>query len=360
MSVHAREIAGSVALEVEHRQGGPAGGPTLRVCEEGRQRLRFDCFARGAHWHLDPEGRDEVTRLPAAVDAIDWTLDQLRLDLTGFLARAGARAELPDAGELRPVLDRVEAAMRNPPADFDSLDLDQLRQRRGEKWQNYPEDVLPLWVADMDFMPAEPIRRRLQRALDVGELGYPVHPAPTPLPEVFATRMRRLFDWSVDPRRVELLTEVVQGMYVALETFTEPGDGVIVQTPIYAPFLSCVNSMKRRLLENPLLGAADGYAVDLDGLRSLAPKARAILLCNPHNPTGRVFSRKELLEIAAIAEEHDLLVVSDEIHMELVYPDHRHIPFATLSPLSWIASRYSSAAGKVHPRKTWPEGPPST
>jgi cystathionine beta-lyase len=184
----------------------------------------------------------------------------------------------------------------------------------------------------MDFPVAEPIRRRLQRALDVGDTGYPLHPAPTRLPALFAERAERRYGWRVEPRRVELLSEVVQGMYVAISQFTEPGEGVIVQTPIYAPFLGAVRGLGRTLRENPLRAVSGGYEVDLEGLREQAAHARMLLLCNPHNPSGRVLRREELEGIAKIALEHELVIVSDEIHADLVYRGHRHVPIASLSP----------------------------
>ena len=325
------ETLGPVRLEVEHRSPGPAGGPTLRVrrAADGHELLRFDCFAYQAHWHLDPDGRDELTPIPFAVESLEWTLAELRRDLAGYLAKAGLTHALPEPGA---ALDRVEVALRNPPPRLEHLSEAVLRQRTGEKWQEHPADVLALWVADMDYPVAEPIRRRLQRALDVGDTGYPLHPRPTSLPALFAERAARRYGWRVEPRRVELISEVVQGMYVAITQFTAPGDGVIVQTPIYPPFLSAVKNLGRTLRANPLRETAEGYALDLDGLRAQAAQARMLLLCNPHNPTGRVFRREELEAIARIAIEHDLVVVADEIHADLVYRGGRHIPFASLSP----------------------------
>lgn len=216
-------------------------------------------------------------------------------------------------------------------ARFDDLTEQLLRRRSGEKWRTYPDDVLALWVADMDFVQAEVIRARLAECLEIGDLGYPMHPAPTGLPEAFAERAAARWGWQVAPRRVELLTEVVQGMHVALEQFSSGGDGVIVQTPIYPPFMGSVATMQRRLLANPLLPGEGGYQIDLDGLAAQAQDARILLLCNPHNPTGRVFRREELEAVAEIAIHHDLLVVSDEIHSDLIYPGFEHIPFASLS-----------------------------
>jgi cystathionine beta-lyase len=205
------------------------------------------------------------------------------------------------------------------------------RTSRGEKWTVYG-DALPLWVADMDFAVAEPIRRVLQRAIDASDLGYPIHPLPTDLPELFAARMRERFGWAVEPRRVEVLTDVVQGMNVALLQLSAPGDGAVVQTPIYSPFLRSVEETGRRLAENPLALGPRGYEVDLDGLRRAAAGARILLLCHPHNPSGRCFRRAELEAIAEVALAHDLSVVSDEIHADLVLSGERFVPFASLGP----------------------------
>jgi cystathionine beta-lyase len=217
--------------------------------------------------------------------------------------------------------------------DLDDLDRALLRGRVSEKWNTYPKNVLPAWVAEMDFPLAEPIHDVLAHALSFGDLGYPIAPRDTGLPEVFAERMQSRFGWNVEPRRVEILTDVVQGMYVALEVFSEPGEGVVVQTPIYTPFLDSVSEMKRKLVENRLVPDSHGWQIDFDALaRDIGPDTRIVLLCNPHNPSGRVFTREELGRLAALACEHDLVVVSDEIHGDLVFDGRPHIPFASLSP----------------------------
>jgi cystathionine beta-lyase len=322
--------AGPLELGIRHREPPPTGGPSLYVRAGGAELLRFDAVARDGHVHIDPKGRDERVSLGLEVETLEWTLAELRRDLPGWLARAGFRGAVPEA-ELARALDALEPALRNPPPEFDALREPVLRARSGEKWHEFAPDVQALWVADMDFEVAEPIRRRLQRALDVGDLGYPIHPAPTPLPGLFAERMQRLFGWTVDPGLVELTTDVMQAMYVAIQQLTDPGDGLIVQTPIYPPFLGAVRELKRELLENPLREGEGGYHVDVEDLRAKAAGARMILICNPHNPTGRVFRREELVAIAEVALEHDLWIVSDEIHEELVYPGARHVPIASLS-----------------------------
>jgi cystathionine beta-lyase len=218
---------------------------------------------------------------------------------------------------------------------FDSLSEADLRRRRGVKWTQYPADVLPMWIADQDFPPAPPIQRVLDEMVRLGDLGYPVRPWLNPLPALFVERQRKRHRWSPDPTRVRVLTDVLQALEAALMLHGSPGDGVIVQTPIYPPFLEAVRTTRRELIENRMIAPARGAAncrweIDLDGFRAAAKRARVFLLCNPHNPTGRVFGRAELETMAAIAVEHDLVVFADEIHQDLLFPGHTHVPFASL------------------------------
>jgi cystathionine beta-lyase len=331
------EIAlGGIRFVVEHRNPGPGGGPTLRVYDAelgGLERLRFDCFQQSGHWHLDPAGADTVTLFDAGLESIGWTLDTLRRDFSGLAARANLPAPRVAPEALAAVLDRIERDLRNPPLDLDAVRPADKRPSRGEKWSLYPEDVLPLWVADMDFPVAEPIRRSLRRSVERSDLGYPIHPAPTDIQEITAARMRTRFGWRIEPGHVEVLCDVVQGLAVSLLQFAEAGEGAIVQTPIYPPFLGNVRSTGRRLVEAPLAYGAGGYEVDLDALAaSIDAGTRLLLLCNPHNPTGRVFRRSELEGMAELALRHDLVVVADEIHGDLVFTGHTHVPFASLSP----------------------------
>jgi cystathionine beta-lyase len=208
---------------------------------------------------------------------------------------------------------------------FDSLTEADLRRRRGVKWTQYPPEVLPVWIADQDFAPAPPIQRVLDEMVRVGDLGYPVRPWLNPLPALFAERQRTRHGWAPDPARVRVLTDVLQAMEAALLLHGSPGDGVIVQTPIYPPFLEAVRTTRRELIENRMIAPPRGVAnrrweIDLDGFRAAAKRARVFLLCNPHNPTGRVFGRDELEAMAQIAIEHDLVVFADEIHQDLLFP----------------------------------------
>lgn len=209
-----------------------------------------------------------------------------------------------------------------------------LRARGGTKWTKHDEDVLAAWVADMDFPVAEPIRRTLIAAVERSALGYA--PA-TQQEELFAACARwleRRYGWATNPIQYAILCDVVQGIHTALHTLTEPGDGVIVQGPIYPPFLTSIELQGRRVIDNRLTDPTGAAALDLDELRRQAadPRTTLLLLCNPHNPTGRVYTRAELEGIAQIAIDHDLTVLSDEIWMDIIYPGHRHIPFQALGP----------------------------
>lgn len=218
-------------------------------------------------------------------------------------------------------------------AKLDDLDLDVLRSRKSEKWHTYPPEILPAWVAEMDFPLAAPIERVLRQAVDRWDVGYPIAPRDTGLPEAFAERMADRFGWTIDPARVEILSEVVQGLYVALCAFAEPGQGAVVQTPIYAPFLTAVRETGRRLDENRLVFGPERWEIDWDGLEAtIDAQTRVLLLCNPHNPTGRVLDRTDLERLAETVLRHDLVVVTDEIHADLVLDGRRHVPFATLGP----------------------------
>ena len=207
-----------------------------------------------------------------------------------------------------------------------------LRKKHGVKWHRPGPGQLPAWVADMDFPVATPIRTAIIDALDRGDLGYPDWPAPHPLAALFADRMRQRFGWNADPDHVRGLTDVIQGLQIVLDLATEPGDGVVLQEPNYRPFRLAVPAMQRQAVQLHVVPDADSWRLDLDRLEAepATQLARVLLLVNPHNPTGRVLRRDELQALAAFAERHDLLVVSDEIHADLVYHPAVHIPFASL------------------------------
>ncbi len=214
------------------------------------------------------------------------------------------------------------------------LTAGELRARGGGKWASYPPDVLPAWVADMDFRPAPAVHDAIRHFSDTQDYGYGLLTDLEPLYEAFADWMERRHDWSPDPTLTHATMDVVQGIVATIVAFSEPAEGVIAQTPVYPPFLSAIANTGRRLVENQLIENDAGYRVDIEGLAAAAAggHARLLLLCNPHNPTGRVLTRDELVAIAGIAHENDLTIVSDEIHADLVYPGARHIPMAALAP----------------------------
>jgi cystathionine beta-lyase len=199
-----------------------------------------------------------------------------------------------------------------------------LRRRRSSKWVTHPPDVLPAFVAETDVAVAPPVRDALVEAVELGDLGYA---EPGGLFEAFAGFSRRRFGWEPDPARVRLVPDVMAGIVEALRALTEPGDGVVITPPVYPPFFDGIPEAGRRVVEVPL---RDGE-LDLDGLdAAFAARARALLLCNPHNPTGRVLDRATLETVAGIADRHGALVLSDEIHGPLALTGARHTPFAAL------------------------------
>ena len=330
-------------IEIREAKDAPLAGSAWRSLSVGPADgsatwLSFHPFGDAPHWQINTaeSGTDGATRpLDERGDPVAEAFGILETDLAGLIE--GATGGLGTVSAREPedaaILRDAERALRHRPVELDELDPIVLRNRRSEKWHTYPADVLPAWVAEMDFAIAAPIQDELRRFVESGDVGYPIGLRETGLPDVFCDRMRECFSWSPDPARVEILSEVVQGMYVALEAFSEPGQGVAVQTPIYPPFLGSVRDTGRQLIENPMLLGEAGMAFDLAALEeSITPETRVLLFCNPHNPSGRVYRREELEQLAEIAVKHDLVVVSDEIHGDLLFDGRRHIPLATVGP----------------------------
>ena len=213
-------------------------------------------------------------------------------------------------------------------ASIADVSLEELRERRSAKWTWYPDDVIPAWVAEMDFRVAPAIREALARAVEIDDLGYASADA-AGLGKAFAGFAQRRFGWEVDPAQVTPLNDVVSGLYDFVRVLTEPGDGVIINPPVYHPFFPVIEQTGRTIVEAPL---ADGNELDIDAIEAaFADGARALILCNPHNPTGRVLSRDELVRIADVAAAHDAWVLADEIHSPMVLAGAEHIPFTTVS-----------------------------
>lgn len=200
----------------------------------------------------------------------------------------------------------------------------------GLKWSQAGPGVIPAWVADMDLPTAPEVVEALRRRA-AGDLGYPswlTEPGAGPLAEAFAERMAGRYGWQADPSLVRSFNDLNQALQVFLQVWTRPGDGVAVHVPAYHPFLGTLDLMKRPLRPIRMEPEGDSWRFDPPDLSG----CRVLLLVNPHNPTGRVFTREELAVLAEQAELHDLLVISDEIHADLAFEPHRHIPFATILP----------------------------
>ena len=215
-------------------------------------------------------------------------------------------------------------------SDFDRV-IDR-RHTLSNKWRKYPADVLPLWVADMDFRSPEPVVRALRERVEHGVYGYGFDDPE--FAEVFADRARKRYGWTISPEAVVLVPGVIPGFNVACRALTSPGDGLLMQVPVYPPILRSPGNHGLTRDEAPLGRQGDGrYVADLDALRAaIHPRTRAFLLCNPHNPVGRVFTREELGGMAAICLERGLPIIADEIHCDLLYSGQRHVPIASLGP----------------------------
>jgi cysteine-S-conjugate beta-lyase len=208
--------------------------------------------------------------------------------------------------------------------------LSRLRRRKSFKWRNYPADVLPAFVAEMDFDPAQEIKDAIGAALLAGDCGYP-HKGE--LGDAFAEFAADRLGWSPDPGLVFAIPDVMTGIAEVIQAVTGPGAGVVINPPVYAPFFFRLELLGRRVVEAPLAASPDGrYDLDLDALDAALsqPGVGAYLLCNPHNPLGRVWSREQLIAIADLCARHGVAVLVDEIHAPLVLSGARHVPFHTL------------------------------
>jgi len=198
------------------------------------------------------------------------------------------------------------------------------------KWGLYEEDVLPLWVADMDFTSPPAVIEAMQMRTAHGVFGYARES--TELKELIAARMDNLYGWKIELEDIVLLPGVVAAFNLVCQAVAQPGESILIQPPVYPPFFSAPGYAGARAVFNNInLNAAREYAIDLDDFEAVIEKdTRAFLLCNPHNPLGRVFSKTELSSMAQICLKHGLVICSDEIHSDLVFEGYRHIPIASL------------------------------
>lgn len=213
--------------------------------------------------------------------------------------------------------------------DFDKT-IDR-RATNSYKWDSAPEGVLPMWVADMDFRTAPAIIDALQKRVAHGIFGY------TRVPDAYYDAVTSWFSrrhgWNIDREWIIYTSGVVPAVSAVIKALTVPGDKVIVQTPVYNCFFSSIRNNGCEIVSNPLRRTADTYEMDFDALERCAadPRAKVMLLCNPHNPAGRVWTPDELTRLGNICLRNGVTVVADEIHCELVYQGFKYTPFASLS-----------------------------
>ncbi len=199
------------------------------------------------------------------------------------------------------------------------------------------EDIIPLWVADMDFAVPPAVQHALMRRAEHPVYGYTIFPES--LYDSLTGWMKTRFDWTVARETILFCPGVVPSLHACIMALSQPGDGVIVQPPVYAPFLSAPEICGRKLLLNPLKLQDGRYTLDLDDLERCAGEGgRVLILCSPHNPVGRVWQCDELQALLAVCRKHAITVVSDEIHADLIYPGFRHVPLAVLSDKVKIVS----------------------
>ena len=216
-----------------------------------------------------------------------------------------------------------------------SFDFDEVIERRGSwstRWERYPGDVIPLWVADTDFRAPPAVQDAISRRLAHGVLGYSV--PPPQLRDAVIERMRRLYGWRVEADWVVFVSGVVPGLHLAARHLTRADQHVLLPTPVYHHLKRAPELAGRAHTEVPLILQAGRWVWDEDALAAATrPQSRLLMLCNPQNPGGTIFTREELQRLAAFAERHDLVICSDEIHAEILLDEGKpHVPIASVSP----------------------------
>ncbi len=206
------------------------------------------------------------------------------------------------------------------------------RRFESAKWHRYGDAVLPLWVADMDFRSPAPVIEALRERVDHGVFGY--GRLPRELQELIADRMDRLYGWQVTPEDLLFLPGVVTGFNLVCHAVAKAGEGVLLQTPVYYPMLRAPAQAGLTNDEMELTRRSDGqYEIDFDLMEeTISQRTRVFILCNPHNPVGRVFRRRELERMAEICLRRKVVICSDEIHGDLILGNHNHVPIASLAP----------------------------
>lgn len=231
--------------------------------------------------------------------------------------------------------------------EFDSIGMDRLREIGSLKWTMFPGKI-GAFVAEMDFGCAPAIAKALHESVDDGLFGYLPPAVSEAMSEACAAWQKSRYGWDVPAARVHPLPDVIKGLEVAIEHFSAPGSKIVLPTPAYMPFLSVPPTLGREIIQVPMLVRDGRYEFDLDGLdRAFHDGGGLLILCNPYNPLGRVFSREELLAVSDVVERNGARVFSDEIHAPLVYPGGQHVPYASVSEVAASHTITSTSASKA-------------
>ena len=216
---------------------------------------------------------------------------------------------------------------------LEALSLSEMRTHRSEKWRGFPSDVLPLFVAEMDFPIAKPIQDILLEMVSHSDMGY-LSSIPE-LGKAFADFSKRHWDWQVNPEYVRLCTDVGVGMVEVLRVTTQPGDKVLINSPIYQNFYNWIKETKVELVDAPFIQDGLNWQVDFENIeKQYADGVKVHALCHPHNPLGRIYTESELKQIADLAKKYGVTIISDEIHAPLAFPGQKFTPFLAVSDVA--------------------------
>ncbi|GGM67616.1 aminotransferase class I/II-fold pyridoxal phosphate-dependent enzyme [Dactylosporangium sucinum] len=309
--------------DAEFTAAGPVAGLLARVAEV---RGRFVADARGAVPGDPPRGTPDPRFLGP---------DGLRTQ--GAVLQHVYEELCQHHGQMEVLRDALLAEHPSRP----------LGDGHGVKWGSLPAGTLGAWVADMDLGIASPIKRRLLETVQREDFGYPFWDGVDPVLREFASWTGARHGWTPDPAHSRVFTDLLQILQVVVEHTTAPGDGVAIHVPAYPPFLASIARAGRRIVPIPMVHNGQSWTFDTDALASRLAGCRLLVLVNPHNPTGRVFDAAELEALAAAADAHDLVVLSDEIHADLTYAPHRHVPFATLAAARTITATSATKAFNI-------------
>lgn len=230
---------------------------------------------------------------------------------------------------------------------FDDIGMETLRRIGSVKWSQYPGKI-GAFIAEMDFGIAPPITKALHAAVDGGNFGYLPDWLSARMSEAYARWARDRYGWQVPPENVRPAADVIAALAAVIEHYSVPGSPVIIPTPAYMPFLTVPRTLGREVIQVPMVPEDGRLVYDLDALdAAFRDGANLLVLCNPHNPIGRVLTHDEMTAVAEVVNRHGGRVFADEIHAPLVYPGHRHIPYASISPLTAGHTVTATSASKA-------------